>query len=49
VNGDGLADLVVGVPSFKINSNDVVGQVLVYHGSEGDEKYTINLPLIVTH
>jgi hypothetical protein len=49
VNGDGHADVIVGAPSYKLHTNEVVGMVFVYHGApQGDQaEYRVHLPMMI--
>ncbi|MCC6602239.1 MAG: FG-GAP repeat protein [Anaerolineae bacterium] len=44
VNGDGLADLLIGAPGQTVNNNEFQGQVLVFSGADGELLYTLNTP-----
>lgn len=44
VNGDGLADLLVGAPGQDVNGNDLQGQVFVFSGADRSLLLTLDDP-----
>lgn len=44
VNGDGLADILIGAWEQTVNNNEFQRQVFVFSGADGELLYTLNTP-----